>query len=1051
MTTWRRRMAATAMAAGLLVSGLAAEMAGADEGTPSSNKEWEELSGMLSQIYGDWKDTAYDGLFSNQIPNTALLGNGDVGVASGGDAASKTFYISKSDFWTYGGSPLPIGGVTLAPTKEEEKMPVSLAQGKEASASSSHPDFPASRALSGGWSANSGYEGWVSNVGNEQSLFIDLGENTTFDRIILRHDAAARPAETANITKAFTIQASTQPDGGWVTCYETANNSDAVTDVKLDKPVTARYVWLDITEATQATTDDSKNNPRARIGQFELYNSAEQTLPDDYEPPVKTDFYEKQDILNAQVLTTMSMNDTPLSMKTYMAAGKNLLVTELTSAGSAALTLQAQVWAKADNGSCPVTASHTDQTAVVTRSTPNNHRSSSASYTSQAALALQVVGTKAEKTGSDKATAFVEFTLQPGQTVYLVTAVGGGGRSYDNQGSLLGTAPVDQADALLKEAADTASLKALLEAHTQWWKDYWLQSYISLDADSADLQTLQRYYYGAQYLFGCMANEDGIAPGLYGIWHTTDTPSWNSDYHLNYNFISTFYGAYSSNRAALTRSAIQAILDYLPAGEAAAQSVSELRKVDTDFVNYKIEKGDIDPEKGIEGAVLYPVGIGPYGVILDTSYHHQTLNASFSATMMIDYYDYTQDEEFLRDELYDYLKKCATFYESWLEKEDGKYVLYAGYNEGSWAINAAAELAMLKNVLQNVIEASEKLHLDADRRALWQEMLDGLADQPTATYEGKTVYALAEKEYTGGQWVDMVNPVPGDGNIIPMESAEPGGQLGYYSSEEELAIARSTIDVFAGRGAWGQNNNFPKIFPIAVNTRYPAETIVTQFARVIREKMVANLRISDNTHGAEKVGATQAINDMLVLSDQGVIKLFGNWLADKDAAFTRLRTDGAFLLSASYDGDKQEVSSASLYSEAGGTATVASPWTDMKVLDEAGKEVALTEGTAPNHEEERTYTFATEAGKTYTLIKGDKAQEEKPDGIHGDINRDKAVNTTDARLALQYAVGKFTLDDDQLAVGDVNADGRVDTTDARLILQYAVGKIDKFPVEQQTE
>ena len=518
---------------------------------------------------------------------------------------------------------------------------------------------------------------------------------------------------------------------------------------------------------------------------------------------------------------------------------------------------------------------------------------------------------------------------------------------------------------------------------------------------------------------------------------------------MNYNFISTFYGAFSSNRTALTRSAVQAILDYVPAAEKAAQTISELRKVDSDFVNYKIEKGDIDPEKGIEGAVLFPVGIGPFGMILDANYHHQTLNACFSAALLIDYYDYTQDEDFLRNELYDYLRKCATFYEAWLEKEDGKYVLYAGYNEGSWAINSAAELAMLKNVLQNLIEASEKLNRDADHRVIWQEMLDGLADQPTATFEGKTVYALAEQEYVNGKWVDMANPVPGDGNIIPMESAEPGNQLGYYSSAEELAIARSTIDIFAARGAWSQNNNFPKIFPIAVNTRYPAETIVAQFARVIREKMVANLRINDNTHGAEKSGATQAINDMLVLSDQGVIKLFGNWLADQDASFARLRTDGAFLLSAAYDGDRQEVTAASLYSEVGGTAIVASPWLDMKVLDEDGKEIALTEGTAPNHDDELTYTFETEAGKTYTLVKGEKAQEnEKPEGLLGDIDGDKVVNTTDARLALQYAVEKITLDEAQLAAGDVDGDGIVNTTDARLILQKAVEKIDKFPAEQ---
>lgn len=70
-------------------------------------------------------------------------------------------------------------------------------------------------------------------------------------------------------------------------------------------------------------------------------------------------------------------------------------------------------------------------------------------------------------------------------------------------------------------------------------------------------------------------------------------------------------------------------------------------------------------------------------------------------------------------------------------------------------------------------------------------------------------------------------------------------------------------------------------------------------------------------------------------------------------------------------------------------------------------------------------------------------------GKPGDIDGNGVVNTTDARLALQYAVEKITLDAAQVAAGDVNGDGVVNTTDARLILQKAVEKIDRFPVEER--
>jgi len=63
----------------------------------------------------------------------------------------------------------------------------------------------------------------------------------------------------------------------------------------------------------------------------------------------------------------------------------------------------------------------------------------------------------------------------------------------------------------------------------------------------------------------------------------------------------------------------------------------------------------------------------------------------------------------------------------------------------------------------------------------------------------------------------------------------------------------------------------------------------------------------------------------------------------------------------------------------------------------------------------------------------------------GDVNEDGAVDSTDARLVLQFAVKKIQPNELKLKVADVNGDGRTDSTDARLILQYAVRKIDSFP------
>jgi len=56
------------------------------------NADREERYGMLDVIanyYGEWNDSSYEGWAVATMPKTALLGNGDIGITSGGDSVSK--------------------------------------------------------------------------------------------------------------------------------------------------------------------------------------------------------------------------------------------------------------------------------------------------------------------------------------------------------------------------------------------------------------------------------------------------------------------------------------------------------------------------------------------------------------------------------------------------------------------------------------------------------------------------------------------------------------------------------------------------------------------------------------------------------------------------------------------------------------------------------------------------------------------------------------------------------------------------------------------------
>ena len=67
------------------------------------------------------------------------------------------------------------------------------------------------------------------------------------------------------------------------------------------------------------------------------------------------------------------------------------------------------------------------------------------------------------------------------------------------------------------------------------------------------------------------------------------------------------------------------------------------------------------------------------------------------------------------------------------------------------------------------------------------------------------------------------------------------------------------------------------------------------------------------------------------------------------------------------------------------------------------------------------------------------------DALLGDVNGDGMVDTTDAKLVMQYDLGLVDASALDLSVADVNGDGLVDTTDAKLIMQLDLGLITEFP------
>ncbi|WP_052850013.1 discoidin domain-containing protein [Streptomyces avicenniae] len=889
---------------------------------PTDAQRWDALRAKLAGIEGVWTNQAYAGGVNNAMPDTALLGNGDVGVTSGGSEGVKTFRISKGDFWNGNPRPIPaaIGGTTLGPATAQPGG--NLALGAAATASSSDGAFPPARAVNGEW--GSGYEGWVSQVGKPQWIRLDLRAEQTIARWVVRNDEAARPGNGAHNTRNVTLQVSS--DGTtWRTIDTVTGNTAAV--IQRDVTATrARYVRLNITEPTQSSTPDTTQNPRARIGQIELY-----AQPGGNQPPSRP-FRETQQIVDGDINTEMYIGDTQLSLVTRLAANSNILITSVTSRGSQAVRLQSSTWA----GAATARPEYTN-TSGVDGATMWAQRTTApgSNWVSRAALATRILGgASVETPRASGATASVYFTLQPGATAHIITAIAGGGRNPAN--------PAADARALVAAQA-VGTIATLDTERVAWWRDYWMRSDVHL-GDAA----LERFYYPAQYFIGSSARAGKVAPGLYGLWTTTDYPQFSGDYHLNYNAQAPFYGVYSSNRPELSRPFHQVIMDYVP--EARRRAREDLRRVKSDYVGGRFPSG------GVPGGVLFPVGIGPWGSTTDDQYHQQVSNALFSASQFVEYYEYTQDRTFLRDQAYPFLVDVATFFEHYLEYDAaaGRYRLWSGPHEGTWGQDSSADIGLLKQVYGAVISGSQTLGVDSGRRATWQNILNRLPEQATIVRNGTTVYSLVRGGTMQGD--DTRDFRPGD-NTINLEFVHPGDVLGITSAQAQRQIGISTLDAM---NSWGQNNSFPKVFTQAARVGYPAQSLIDRFKTVISTRTAANLRITDPYHGIEKSGTTEAINNMLVQGHGGVITLFPVWPSARDASFNRLRMPGAFVVSSARQGGA--VLYADVVSQVGGTLRLTNAWPGrtIAVTNAAGQPVSFTTTGG-------VITVQTAAGQTYRV------------------------------------------------------------------------------------
>ncbi len=486
------------------------------------------------------------------------------------------------------------------------------------------------------------------------------------------------------------------------------------------------------------------------------------------------------------------------------------------------------------------------------------------------------------------------FSLEPGQTATLVACV----MSNYEDADFMTAAPAAIAS-LLPSDVETRS-----EAHQAWWDAFWRKSFVEIP-DKA----LEQAYYGSLYLLGSTSRSGEAAPGMWGAW-VMKNPAWLGDYALDFNYEAPFYSAFAANHVELTDAYDKPIIDWLPL----AQSLAT--------------------ERGFTGA-YYRVHIGPLpNGSADTNEWNVKWIGAFAATDLLQHYYVTRDAAYAQS-IYETVKQVAIFWRDYLVNDGARYIIENdAQQEGDLypQTNGVLSLGLVRFLLQGAIDLGTELGVDDALRVDWQDRLQNLGAFPTFELNGQQVFRYTE---VGRDW--------NTGNSVGSQHIYPGLQIGLASDPALLQIARDTVDEL---GRWNDPTGSITFYPAAAIVGHDPDDILTHLHDWVAGNTSPNMHLRSGSAGIANLNTVPAtIQEMLLQSFQGRVRVFANWPAGMDARFGDLRAFGAFLVSS--DVRAGAVQYVRILSERGQPLTLVNPWPSATTLRlwRDGKDAGTLTGT----------------------------------------------------------------------------------------------------------
>jgi hypothetical protein len=295
----------------------------------------------------------------------------------------------------------------------------------------------------------------------------------------------------------------------------------------------------------------------------------------------------------------------------------------------------------------------------------------------------------------------------------------------------------------------------------------------------------------------------------------------------------------------------------------------------------------------------------------------------------------TRDIEFAKREYYDFLLTLAEFWENYLVFEDGKYQIYNdALNETGWwsgpdhmpeghdDCNPIVSRNLVRMIMKMMIDISTELSTNEEKIPKWKHILENLPVADVFESEGEIIV----------RGIDGCNVA----REISLEAMYPIGGIGKYLTPDLFEPMKNTHKRLP---LWDSHNRFCSYYPMAARLEYPCEEIIGHLHDVIENRSLPNGMFQYGGGGIENCsGVTGAINEMLMQSYEGVLRLFPVW--NKNARFRGFRAYGAFIVDATLANGRIY---AEITSEKGMPLTIEAPGTGYTITRADGRKIALTE------------------------------------------------------------------------------------------------------------